>query len=132
MAYATIQTRIYGETDILDLSMRATWLYVYLLTCDRCHRLTGIFTLAPAEAMLHTKIRPRRCFDRALAELDEAGKVRLFDGGWLWIVRKAFYEITSLNHLAGAEGYLARANVPQEIQSLFWQRYGYLRRDITR
>jgi len=119
-------TSFWGEDDILALSKDATFLYIYLMLCDRSHGLTGIYTWSRTEASFHCKM-PFDELDAAMAELEQAGKVILFSGdlkGWLWVKNRAKWNVYSPQQAKGAEKHLS--TVPAQVKTPFLQKYYHL------
>ena len=103
------------------LSLEAKAVYVYLLTCDRSHGITGMFRYSRRETLLHLSLQedPAR-FDAALGELLANHKVLLEDG-WLWVVNRAKYGVRSPNHARCALDHVEQA--PAGMRDAFLLRY---------
>jgi hypothetical protein len=77
------QTRFYKDRDVLNLTLHAQHLFIYLLTCEQIN-ICGMFELPDPYIMFESKLDKEQ-LDQAKRELEEAKKV-IFKDSWVFVI----------------------------------------------
>ena len=120
--YEQILTGYWTAPSVVSLSYEAKNLYLYLITCERSHGLSGIYQLAPKTILDETGLDPR-LLEAVLEELETAGKLRRYESNWVWVVKKSWHKVRNAKHWANVVRHLATNGVPDALTADFSKRY---------
>lgn len=119
MRYEVLRTSFWADEDIHALSPEAKLLYLYVMTNEHSHGLSGLMRWSRSHAGFEIGWH-YAVLDVALKELTDAGKV-VVEGGWLWVKNRVKWAVSSPKHVASVDHILCE--IPPKLRDEFLRKH---------